>query len=268
MGEHDDVSAFYERYDERGRLEPRSIELLRTQLLLEGWLPPAPAEVLDVGGAAGVYALWLAGLGYAVDLIDVVAKHVSQSLEASSRSSHPLRSVRLGDARQLDQVDESVDVVLLLGPLYHLTAASDRDRALAEAWRVLRHGGLVVAAGISRWASTGDGLARGFLGEPPFAEIVAQDVATGVHHNVTGDGRWFTTSYFHTPDGLRAEMVTAGFEVDGPVAVEGPFQVHESLLDGGANQHRAMSAIGRLERDASVLGASPHLLVAGRKSPA
>ena len=123
----------------------------------------------------------------------------------------------------------------------------------------------MVAAGISRWASTADGLARGFLGEAPFADIVAQDVSTGVHENVSGDGRWFTTSYFHTPGELRAEVISAGFEVDGPVAVEGPFQVHESLLDGAAKQARAMRAIGRLERDPSVIGASPHLLVAGRK---
>jgi hypothetical protein len=49
--------------------------------LLTGWLPTAPAEVLDVGGGAGVYALWLAQLGCAVDLVDPVQKHVDQQLD-------------------------------------------------------------------------------------------------------------------------------------------------------------------------------------------
>lgn len=267
MGEHD-VTTFYESYDERARLGPSSVELLRTRHLLKQWLPAPPADILDVGGAAGAYAVWLAQLGYDVDLVDLVAKHVAQAAEASERSGRSLRHIGLADARQLSHADSCVDVVLLMGPLYHLPSAEDRRQVLAEAWRVLRPGGLLVAAAIGRWASTGDGLARGFLAEEAFAEMVAQDVRTGVHENPTGDERWFTTAYFHTPDELAEEVASAGFAIDGPVAVEGPFPVHEGLLDGGAKQQQALIAIQRLERDPSVMGASPHLLVAGRKSPA
>jgi SAM-dependent methyltransferase len=261
------MSAFYSEYDERGRLGPSSMELLRTRQLLSEWLPNPPADVLDVGGAAGIHALWLAQKGYDVDLVDLLPKHVAQAEAASATSSHALRSIRLADARDLDKADASFDVVLLLGPLYHLTDLHDRRRALAEAWRVLRPGGLLVAAAIGRWASTGDGLTRGFLAEEAFADIVAHDVASGVHENPTGDARWFTTAFFHTPDQLAGEVTEAGFAVDGPVAVEGPFPAHETLLDGADGQVRAMAAIQRLERDPTVMGASPHLLVAGYKSP-
>lgn len=98
-----------------------------------------------------------------------------------------------------------------------------------------------------------------------FPAIVAQDVRTGVHVNPAAHPGWFTTAYFHTPDELVEEVTSVGFEADGPVAVEGPWPVHESLLDGGAKQEVALAAIRRLEREPSVLGASAHLLVAGRK---
>jgi SAM-dependent methyltransferase len=259
------VYAYYERSDEAGRLQSDAVELLRTRELLGAWLPAAPAEVLDVGGGAGVHALWLAGLGYTVDLVDAMPRHVEQAIEASRRATSPLRTAEVGDALVLTHADASVDAVLLLGPLYHLTAAADRHTALAEALRVLRPGGMVVAAAISRWASTADGLTLGYLGEETFPAIVAADVATGVHRNPGAHPGWFTTAYFHTPEELAADVVSAGFGVDGPVAVEGPWPVHPDLLDGAAKQETALAAIRRLERDPSVLGGSPHLLVCGRK---
>jgi SAM-dependent methyltransferase len=259
------IADFYERTEENVRLVTDAVERLRTQELLNAWLPPAPAEVLDIGGGAGVHALWLASQGHVVDLVDAMAKHVDQARAASQQAEHPLRNVIVGDARELAYPDGCADVVLLLGPLYHLIDGSDRRLALGEALRVLRPGGIVVAAAIGRWASTADGLLRGYLGEKGFPEIAAQDVATGVHRNATAHPRWFTTAYFHTPGELVTDVASVGFEVDGPVAVEGPWPVHGSLLDGGAKQEAALTAIRRLEREPSLLGASPHLLVAGRK---
>ena len=177
------VSGYYERSDEAGRLGSDSVELLRTRELLAAWLPSAPAEVLDVGGGGGVYALWLAGLGYTVDLLDRIPKHVEQAADASRRAVRPLRATQVGDARALPHADASVDVVLLLGPLYHLVEPADRRRALEEAWRVLRPGGQVVAAAIGRWASTADGLMLGYLGQEPFPAMgppMSLPVCTGI----------------------------------------------------------------------------------------
>ena len=93
------------------------LEALRTTELLERWLPPAPATVLDVGGAAGRYALPLAAQGYAVHLLDPVPLHVEQARRASAAADRPLAAVLQGDARALPYDDASADVVLLLGPL-------------------------------------------------------------------------------------------------------------------------------------------------------
>ena len=81
-------------------------------------------------------------------------------------------TAEVGDARDLPLADASFDAALVLGPLYHLTDRADRLRALAEVRRVVRPGGLIFVAAISRFASLFDGLARGFLFEPGFRDIV------------------------------------------------------------------------------------------------
>jgi SAM-dependent methyltransferase len=243
------------------------LEALRTTELLHRWLPAPPATVLDVGGAAGRYALPLAEQGYAVHLLDPVPLHVEQATTASTRAQHPLASVLLGDARSLPFRDGSADAVLLLGPLYHLVDRSDRLAALREARRVLRPGGVVVAAAISRFASTADGICAGFLRDPRFAEMVEQDVRTGVHDNRWQEPGWFATAWFHLPEELVAEVAEAGFAADGPVAVEGLGSTAtdlDAMLDDPGTCERVLDAIRRLEREPSLLGASAHLLVAGR----
>lgn len=211
-------------FDERDRLASGvgELERVRTQELLTRHLPAAPATVLDVGGAAGVYALWLARLGYQVHLVDPVARHVEQARAASeAQPSHPIASCSVGDARSLSFTSSSADAVLLLGPLYHLTSRADRVAALVEARRVLKPGGLVVAAGISRFASMLACLSEGLLSDPDFLSIVRQDLRDGQHRNPT-DKPYFTTAYFHHPDEFRSELAEAGFTLDAFVAVEGP----------------------------------------------
>ena len=170
--------------------------------------------MLDVGGATGVHAEWLLADGHAVHLVDLLAGHVARATE--NLGDHPRFTATVGDARSLPQADASVDAVLLLGPLYHLTDRADRLAVWREAARVVVPGGVVVAMGISCGSrSLFDGLAQAYLFDPAFRAIVAQDLATGVHENPTGDPRWFTTAYFHRPEELPAEASEAGLAVPG-----------------------------------------------------
>src|SRR5436309_1415058 len=78
------------------------LEFTRTKELLQRYLPPPPAVILDIGGGPGAYALWLAGLGYEVHLIDVLPLHVDQALRISEASGQArLASAIVGDARKL-----------------------------------------------------------------------------------------------------------------------------------------------------------------------
>lgn len=260
-----EMAAHYESGVEEQRLATWGrLEFIRTTEILDRYLPPSPATVADVGGGPGAYALPLAARGYEVHLLDPMALHCEQAQEASGAlEGGGLASVEEGDARELPFVDSSVDVVLLLGPLYHLVETEDRLQALTEARRVLRPGGLLAAAAISRFASTYDGLARGFLVDPEFAVIVDRDVDGGQHRNPSRHPDWFTTAYFHHPDGLRNEVREAGFEVDALLAVEGPagwLGDLNSWLDDRERREALLAAIRRVESEPSLLGASPHLL--------
>src|SRR5688500_14621936 len=84
--------SYYETGIETRRLQsgPGPLELARTREILERYLPPAPAVVLDVGGGPGIYAYWLARRGYEVHLVDAVPLHVEQARRsAQEQPDHP-----------------------------------------------------------------------------------------------------------------------------------------------------------------------------------
>ena len=148
------------------------LERARTEELLARYLPPVPAVVLDVGGGTGHYALWLAARGFTVHLVEAVPLHLELAGARSAAQAHaPLASIVQGDARHLEWQPNTVDAVLLLGPLYHLITVADRLECLREAWRVLRPEGRLIAVLISRFASTLDGLVSHLFEDPRFASI-------------------------------------------------------------------------------------------------
>ncbi len=261
----------YEQVSESSRLSSGvfQIERARTEELVLRRLPPAPATVFDVGGGAGAYALWLAARGYVVHLIDPVPKHVEQARTASSRQAEfPLASAEIGDARRLSFSDNSADAVLLLGPLYHLLEREHRLQALRETHRVVRPGGFVWGAGISRFASLFDSLAAGFFSDPVFAPILARDLSEGQHRNPTDNPVYFTDAYFHRPGELAREFLAAGFHVVEVVAIEGPGWLARDFdrsWKEPAQRERLLECVRKVEREPSILGASAHIMCIGRK---
>ena len=80
-----EVAAYYETYAEESRLTegPSRLEFERTKEILARVLPAAPARIVDVGGAAGAYSLWLADRGYEVHLVDASARLVEEARRRS-----------------------------------------------------------------------------------------------------------------------------------------------------------------------------------------
>jgi SAM-dependent methyltransferase len=263
-----DMLGHYSGGIERDRLlAGRSqLERVRTQELLNRHLPPPPAVVLDVGGGPGANAHWLTELGYEVHLIDPVPLHIEQAQAIEP----PVASATLGDARQLDWPDASVDVVLMLGPLYHLTEHMDRVRALQEANRVVRPEGVVFVVGITRYASLFDGLSAGFLENLEFAAIVERDLRDGQHRNPSNHPYYFTTAYFHHPDELENEVREAELDVIEFISIEGPAwhmvgQDFQEKWEDPAWRERLLAASRAVEKEPTLLGLGPHLMVIAHK---
>jgi ubiquinone/menaquinone biosynthesis C-methylase UbiE len=266
-----EIEEFYRKFDEQQRLsgERGALEKLRTQAILARHLPPPPAVVIDVGGAAGAHAFPLAeGRGYDVHLVDPVTLHVEQASARAKGSSISLASIVLGDARKLEFASSQADAILLLGPLYHLTEAGDRIRALRETFRVLKPGGVLIAAEISRFASFIEALSAGGLRDAAFRDIIGNDLLSGQPRNSTGHTVYFTTAYFHRPEDLAAELEQAGFNAVRGLAVEGPgwasAGIHDAMTDP-TQREKVLAFLSTIEAEPSILGASAHFVAIGRK---
>ncbi len=262
-----EILTYYEGGQEAERLESPVFrwEKVRTLDLLGRFLPPVPALILDVGGAAGAYAFPLAEKGYVVDLIDPVPLHIEQAKQRAAMAQPAPRSFQVGDARAIPAADASADAVLFFGPLYHLTDSNERVKAIREAHRVLRPAGVLLAVAISRFASALDGIARGLIRDPKFVRVVEQDLQTGQHRNETANFDYFTTAFFHHPDELRQELLLGGFPDSRLCAIEGPLW---AIPEWASAEHleKLMETVRALESEATLIGASAHIMAIGTKA--
>jgi SAM-dependent methyltransferase len=264
------LTAMREHYGagrEQGRLAESygQLEFERTKEIILRHLPSPPALVADIGGGPGRYALWLAQFGYQVLHRDLMPLHVEQLRQATSGNQRVQAAV--ADARQLDLASECADAVLLLGPLYHLDRRRDRMRALAEAQRVVRPGGPVFVAAISRWATRMNGILRLRLYETiPGAEAELTAIERTGRLPPLRPGSF--SGYLHRPGQLRAELAASGLQVSDLVSVEGPAYLLDDLPERLADDEArrvVMDTARTLERVPELLGIGPHLLATARK---
>jgi len=140
------LTAYYTSYDEEGRLLSRhgSVEFLTTMRYIGMYLRPG-MRVLEIGAGTGRYSLAIAEKGYHVDAVELI-EHNMERFRAKLRPGLDV-AVRQGNALDLSCIaDESYDLVLLLGPMYHLFTEEEQRRAYGEAVRVTKKGGVLMAA--------------------------------------------------------------------------------------------------------------------------
>ncbi len=167
------LTEFYTNYDEEGRLLSKhgSVEFLTTMRYIEKYLRPG-MRILEIGAATGRYSHALARMGYRVDAVELV-QHNIDIFKSLTQPGEKI-TIRQGDARDLYFLcDESYDLVLLLGPMYHLFTEADQQKALAEALRVTKTGGILMAAYCGNEATMVQYcFGRGMLREEKYQKLV------------------------------------------------------------------------------------------------
>ncbi len=251
------------------RLERHRTEFAVTLRAFEAYMPPAPARVLDCGGGPGRYAITLAQQGYEVTLFDLSPELLNWAREQSAELGVTLSGFEQGTATDLSRFpDASFDVVLLMGPLYHLLDEAERCRALAEAYRVLRPGGVVFVAFITRYAA--HRYAAAHIPMDPLSaeqrEAYRSTWETGILHPPS-EGLPGFFAYMAHPTEVKPLCRGAGFEVLSVLGVEGLVSMLETevnALEGDAWDFW-VDLNYQVASDPSVHGVVEHLLAVCRK---
>ena len=140
------LANYYEQYDEDGRLLSKhgKIEYITTMKYIEKYLKPG-MRVLEIGAATGRYSHALAQKGYQVDAVELV----EHNIEIFKQNMLPGENVTITQGNAMDLsafANDNYDITLLLGPMYHLFRIEDKLKAVSEAIRVTKKGGIVFAA--------------------------------------------------------------------------------------------------------------------------
>jgi SAM-dependent methyltransferase len=240
------------------------LEYEATLHVLEPYIPPQ-ARLLEVGAGYGRYAIHYARQGYQVTAVELIPAQVASIRAKIAGGETGDLVVYEADACDLHMIaDGAMDVVLCLGPLYHLQAERDRLRCVQEALRVLKPGGSLAAAYINRFlmaaliAKRNPALIQaGFLGDLREQGLVLDERFDPFNH----------AAYYATPDEMESLIAQAGAEIVDHIGVDGVAKLIEQIfneMDEAAYQQWFRYHLS-ICRERSVLGYSTHGLVICRK---
>lgn len=249
-------------WDRLGKKNP--IEFAITMLALNEYLPKSPARILDIGGGPGRYAIALTQRGHSVTLLDLSRGNLEFARAKANEAHVQLDDYIHGNALELAQfADESFDAVLLLGPLYHLLEVEERERAIKEARRVLKTGGCIFAAFITRAAHI-----RFIAKELPWLILTEQErfvMATGMYKPAPDGG--FIDAYFAHHREIKPLMERCALQTLGLVSCEGVISMIDEKVNALTGEAwEAWVALNySWAKDPAIHGMAEHLLYVGRK---
>jgi SAM-dependent methyltransferase len=262
-----DIAAYYNSDPERehNRLERHQLEHDLTWRYLDQYFPTR-GTILEIGAATGRYTLELARRGYSITAVDLSAGLLEKCRKSITEKGLK-KQVRfvVADARCLSEVSEKeFDVVLLMGPLYHLTVEADRTAALQEAFDRLQKGGLIFSSFISRFGIMGDLLKNmpGWIEDEAEVQSILEEGKDPDHLPHEG-----FRGYFVTPSEIAPLHESIGFETLKLAGVEPAIAADDESYNNlqGKQRQLWLDLLYEVSTEQSIIGASRHLLYIGRK---
>ncbi|HBD95758.1 MAG: hypothetical protein A2015_04195 [Spirochaetes bacterium GWF1_31_7] len=270
MKEYIIVEKYYNENAEQEwrRFDEHPVEFEITKRILGKYMPESPAKVIDIGGGPGRYALWLSSKGYDVTLFDLAEANIDYAKKEANKQNIILNDYIVGNAIELDfyVTDKKYDVVLLMGPLYHLTSESDRKRAVEQALSVLKENGIIIASFISGYAPIIDVLKNYPDGLKGNVSTYIDYLENGIHI-VSENNPVFTNTYFIPPSNIDLFMKQFNIEKIGMFTAEsilGPYENQIRKCDKDAFEACIELAMNFIE-DENCRGCGEHLIYIGRK---
>lgn len=262
-----DIAAYYnsDPAREHTRLERHQLEYELTWHYLERYLPPQ-GSILEVGAATGRYTLELARRGYTVTAVDLSAELLDacrRNLEEAGLAERV--TLVVSDARDLAAVrGTNFDAVLLMGPLYHLILEKDRKTALQQVYDLLRPGGVLFSAFISRLGVLDDLMKDlpDWIDDP--AEVRAL-LESG--HRPEDAARGGFRAYFARSEEIAPLHEALGCETLALAGSEPAISADDESYNRleGERRRRWLDLLYAVSAEPSILAASRHLLYVGRK---
>lgn len=256
----------YENYREEDRLstnKARKIEFLTTVKALDEIIK-GKKTILDCAAGTGIYSFYYADKGHMVTATDITPRHIEVIRSILKNKPYKMETAVLDATDMSIFENESFDVVLNMGPFYHLVDVSDREKCMRESLRVLKKGGFLITAYIPRYyvfqyVATQN---KDFLD----AGLAKQIIQTGeLHHD--DEKCFWTDTYYSTYEEMEQLYQQYGVTVIDHFAQDGATAHFSEKVDNWTDEEFKIWCDYHYSvcREKSLLGASNHVIIAGQK---
>lgn len=256
----------YENYKEENRLttnNARKIEFITTTKILNEIIS-SKCKILDCAAGTGVYAFWLAEKGHDVTATDITPRHINIMNQTLAKTKHSIHTAVLDATDMSVFEDETFDVVLNMGPFYHLITEEQREKCLSECYRVLKKGGLLVTAYIPRYYV----FQYVAMSDEKYLDsaLAKQLVETGVLRHDDKKCFW-TDTYYSSKEEMEAVYNRHNLKIVDHFAQDGLAPLlHEKVDNWNEEQFKIWCDYHySICRENSILGSSNHVVIIGEK---
>lgn len=218
------IEKLYDSYDEENRLLRSRECKVESQTTIKYLTPYMKnASVLEVGCGTGYYAFTFRNVFKNYVGVDISSRNIDVFNRAIAQIGSKNISCKIGDGLALDEKNESYDVVLNLGPLYHLDA-SETDQCIKETIRVCKKGGIMAFAYMNKFGNFVKLCAQeNFVGRYPTKELLDNMLTK----NTDDDGLFFFTK----PEDIEAQLKENDVEILHHLTTDGVVMHHHRIAD-------------------------------------